>query len=69
MKATIEFNLPEEQSEYEEFQGGIRSSTALRELAEQLRAYVKYGTDEKPTWEGFREMLWRICNENEVRLD
>lgn len=69
MKATIEFNLPEEQGDYEEFQKGSRALSALRALADQLREYTKYGTDVEPAWQTFRDIFWETCREYEVSLD
>lgn len=42
MKVTIEFNLPEQQEEYEDFMNGAKWKYIVRELDEHMRGKIKY---------------------------
>ena len=42
MKVTIEFNLPEQQEEYEDFMNGAKWKHVVREIDEHMRRAIKY---------------------------
>ena len=42
MKVTIEFNLPEQQEEYEDFMNGAKWKHVVRKLDEHMRRAIKY---------------------------
>jgi len=42
MKVTIEFNLPEQQEEYESFMNGAKWKHVVREIDEHMRRAIKY---------------------------
>ncbi len=46
MKATIEFNLPEEQEEFEDATNGWKWGHAMWQLDQFLRTKVKYAPDD-----------------------
>ena len=47
MKATLEFNLPEEREEYKRANQSQDMFTAIFDFSEKLRSYRKYGHDFK----------------------
>lgn len=69
MKATFEFNLPEEQSEFDIFCNAQNMCSAIGELDTELRAAVKYGSC--PEWDTettmvIRDKLHQILKDNDV---
>jgi hypothetical protein len=76
MKATLEFNLPEESEEFELATNGTNISLALWKFTQFLRNLDKYGFDEKdPKFENpsstisyIREQFLEIINEYEIKL-
>lgn len=75
MKAILEFNLPEEQSEFDLAVNGAKSQVALWELDQWLRAQYKYIPDEEysedkyETFEKCRVQLREIMFENGLKFD
>ena len=55
MKATIEFNLPEDQSEYDLCNKAQEMSHALNDVRNYLRQKVKY--------EPMSDIEWKVCDE------
>jgi len=47
MKATIEFNLPEEADEYQLANNGRVFWSALWDIKQQIRSILKYGTEKE----------------------
>jgi len=47
MKATLEFNLPEDQSDFDLAVNGAKAQVALWEMDQWLRAQYKYMSDEE----------------------
>jgi hypothetical protein len=72
MKATLEFNLPEDQEYYEEASNGTKYSIALFEFDQYLRTQVKYNeqlTDEQyKVYEEVREKFYEIINSNNLSI-
>lgn len=66
MKATLEFNLPEETEEFELAKDGHKWHRVVCEIKEHLRNKVKYEQlDEKTllVYEDMRTMVFEICRE------
>ena len=72
MKATLEFNLPEEQAEHYCAIKGADMLNVLFQLRIKLRGMLKYDelTDQQyEIVENIQEYLIDILNENDVNLD
>jgi hypothetical protein len=72
MKATLEFNLPEDQHEYDITIKASAMYSALWEVHNMLRAYYKY--KELPSGqleivEAIREDFFEILNELEININ
>jgi hypothetical protein len=68
MKATLEFNLPEEQDEFERAVKGSDALILVHTLLNEIRSFQKYeagafaGCDD-PTLEKVREWVWEHIND------
>ncbi len=72
MKATIEFNLPDEDAEYYCATKGTAMLNALWEINTELRTLWKYEElteDESNMVERIREKFFDILQENEINLN
>jgi hypothetical protein len=75
MKATLEFNLPEDQSDFDLAANGAKGQSALWEMDQWLRSQYKYMPDEEynkdryETYEECREKLREIMFENGLKFD
>jgi len=75
MKAALEYNLPEEQADFELAINGSKAHAALWEMDQWLRAQYKYMPDAEyseekyETFEKCRERLREIIFENNLKLD
>jgi len=67
MKATLEFNLPDDQEEFNHANNGFNYYMALVEMDEWLRAEYKYN-DKEEMYE-VREKLRQIIFENNVKIE
>ena len=69
-KVTVstEFNLPEEDSEFNQAIQQTKMANVLREVAAELRKQVKYGEGKMGVIE-FREIFYKIIAENALDLD
>ena len=68
MKATLEFNLPEDEYLYRAAINGERLRTVLNQFDEYLRARLKYeslSTDEAKALSAARERLFQLLNESD----
>jgi hypothetical protein len=73
MKAILEFNLPEDQIDFEDAVNGQRLSLAMWELVNLLRSQTKHPPEgmSEDTWKALddtREKLYEILNENALKL-
>jgi hypothetical protein len=73
-KATIQYNLPEEQSEFDLANNASKYYSVLWDLDQYLRNFVKYPSDrEDPiltdTMAKVRDELWRLMNEHNLDLN
>ncbi len=75
MKATLEFNLPEDHIEFEMAVNGSKMHSVLREMDQWLRQQYKYmpdseySEDKYNTFEKCREHLREIMFENGVKFE
>jgi len=73
-KAIIQYNLPEEQSEFDLANNASKYYSVLWDLDQYLRNFVKYPSDrEDPiltdTMAKVRDELWKLMNEHNLNLD
>ena len=72
MKATLEFNLPEDQEEFDCAVKSTKMFFALTEIKNELRAIWKYEELKENQFEmveRIREKFFEILLENEINLD
>lgn len=72
MKARFEFDLPEDQREYDIMNQSLKSQSFLWEFSQQLRAYEKYGHNFKDANDAvsrIREEFYTMLNNYEVNID
>ena len=75
MKATLEFNLPEDQSDFDLAVNGAKAQLALWEMDQWLRSQYKYMSDEEyskdkyETYEKCREKLREIVYDNGLNFE
>jgi hypothetical protein len=72
MKAVFEFNLPEDQREYEVMSQATKAQTFLWNFSQQLRTWYKYGhqfKDADDALNSIRDEFYRLLNEHEVNID
>ena len=75
MKATLEFNLPEDQQDLDLAVNGAKAQSALWEMDQWLRSQYKYMSDEEyskdkyETFEKCRDQLGDIMFENGLKFD
>lgn len=72
MKAILEFNLPEDQREYEVVTQATKMQSFLWDFSQQLRNWQKYGhqfKDANDCLDKIREEFYRLINDNEVNID
>ena len=73
MRATLEFNLPEEQEQFEDASNGWKWSNAMWQLDQFLRTKVKYASDDASeesinAFQEARDALHRILNEENLEM-
>ena len=74
MKAIIEFELPEDQEEYEMANNASKMYTALWDIKQLFRSTLKYNpaglNDEQlEQWEAMRGEFFEILDNNDLNLD
>lgn len=75
MKAILEFNLPEDQHDFDLAVNGAKAQVTLWEMDQWLRTQYKYMTDEEysedkyETFEKCRDQLREIMFENGLKFD
>ena len=72
MKATIEYNLPDDQFEFDNAVKSMKMWHALNEIKDELRRIYKYEElkeNEFEMLERIREKFFEILQENEINLD
>ena len=73
-KITVEFNLPEDQSEFDDFNNAGKYYSVLWDVDQYMRNKVKYASDDTPELyreaiQMVRDELWKLLNENNISLD
>jgi len=73
MKAILEFNLPDDQIDFEDAANGQKWSLAMWELDNWLRSQTKHPPEgmSDDTWKALddtREKLYEIMNENALKF-
>lgn len=72
MLVKFEFNLPEDQHEYEVMSQALKSQRMLWEFSQQLREWRKYGhtfKDASDAVSGIQDEFFRLLNNYEVNID
>ena len=72
MKAIIEYNLPEDQFEFDNAVKSMKMWHALNEIKDELRRIYKYEDLKENQYEmveRIREKFFEILQENEINLD
>jgi molecular chaperone GrpE (heat shock protein) len=73
MKATLEYNLPDEQEEFQDAVNGAKWKYAMWVMDNELRALTKYAPDSMPdevhkAYEGTRDKLHSLLTEHDLSL-
>lgn len=74
MKATLEFNLPEDQQEFNLATNGMNLWNVLWDMDQYLRSHTKYAPDDMPqekydAYLEIRTKLMELMSDNNVSLD
>jgi hypothetical protein len=74
MKAIIEFELPEDQEEYEMANNASKMYMALWDIRQLLRSKLKYNSDglndeQLEQWEAMRGNFFDILDNNDLKLN
>jgi len=74
MKAILEFNLPDDQQEYDLANSGLAFWHVLWELDQELRANTKYAPDDMTdddydAYQKIRDKLYELMNDYNVNLE
>ena len=72
MKAILEFNLPEDQHDFDFAVQGSKMYSALWDISQELRKLWKYeelSDEEFKMVERIRDKFYEILDENQIKLD
>lgn len=74
MKATLEFNLPEDQQDFQMAVNATKFWSVLYELDQELRSKTKYAPDDLPqdkydAYQEVRDRMYELMNEYNISLD
>ena len=74
MKAILEFNLPEDNQEFELATKGLKFWSVLYDLDQSLRAKTKYASDDLPqekydAYQEIRDELRELMSDNNLSFD
>jgi hypothetical protein len=72
MKATLEFNLPEDQAEFDFATQGSNMHLALWDISQELRTLWKYEELKEEEWdmvERIRNKFFEILDDYQIKLD
>jgi hypothetical protein len=72
MKATLEFNLPEDQIEFDFATQGSNMYSALWDISQELRKLSKYEELSDQEWkmvERIRDKFYEILDDHQIKLD
>lgn len=72
MKAILEFNLPEDQHEYDVVLQANKSQSFLWEFSQQLRSWYKYHHDFNSADDALnkiRDKFYEMLNDHQINID
>ncbi len=74
MKAILEFNLPDDQQDFELASNAMKFWSVLYELDQELRSKTKYAPDDLPqdkydAYQEVRDMLYELMRNQNISLD
>ena len=74
MKAILEFNLPDDQQDFNLAVNAMKFWDVLYELDQELRSKTKYAPDDLPqdkydTYQEVRDLLYELMSNNSISLD
>jgi hypothetical protein len=74
MKAILEFNLPDDQQDFNLAVNAMKFWDVLYELDQDLRSKTKYAPDDLPqdkydAYQEVRDMLYELMSQNNISLD
>lgn len=72
MKATLKFNLPEDQADFDFAIQGSNMYSALWDISQELRTLYKYEELDEKEWamvERIRDKFYEILDQNQIKLD
>ena len=74
MKAILEFNLPDDQQDFNMAVNAMKFWSVLYELDQDLRSKTKYAPDSLPqdkydAYQEVRDMLYELMSNNNISLD
>lgn len=74
MKAILEFNLPDDQQDFNLAVNAMKFWDVLYELDQDLRSKTKYAPDDLPqdkydAYQEVRDMLYELMSANNISLD
>lgn len=71
MKATLEFNLPEDQNEYDTVNQAYKMQSFISDLEQLLRSWSKHGhpfEDADKAVESMREQFYKLSDQHDIDL-
>ena len=74
MKAILEFNLPDDQQDFNLAANAMKFWDVLYELDQELRSKTKYAPDDLPqdkydAYQEVRDLLYELMSNNRISLD
>ena len=73
MKATIEFNLPDDQEDFQDAVNGQKWRLMVWDFDQKLRSQLKYNdklsSEQYKVYEEIRDLLYQKMNEDGLSLD
>jgi hypothetical protein len=66
MKATIEFNLPEDRYEHKTAMRGGDYLSAISEFTQKVRDNAKYLETTPKDWQEVKDLWWSILEDHEI---
>jgi len=73
MKAILEFNLPDDQEDFQDAINGNKWKDVVWKFDQELRSQLKYNSELSPeaakTYEEIRDLLWEKIHEDGLSLE
>jgi hypothetical protein len=67
-KGILEFNLPEDNSDFRLAQNAWKYKSVLEDFSNKLRSLCKHSNTKPKSWEEVRELFHEAVNENDCAL-